>query len=392
MATALGHEIMFKNKAVIVDYDVVTAFGYGVKNFMSNLMLGNSAIRQIQRFNTDKFLSQNGAECPGISPNSETTSFMQLYSKLLTEKEINIPVDSDIIIATTTGEIELLEHAVISGNDSYQTSSLQNLIPKLKQKFKISGDGEIISSACASSSIAVAKASYLIASGKSDSVLVTAADSLSEFVFSGFSSLMAISPICARPFDKNRNGISIGEGAGYMLFMSQKRAIKENRTVIAEVLGWGSSSDAFHLTAPDEKGIGLISAIKKTLLKANMTLSEVSAISAHGTGTLFNDAMEISALTSLFNEYKVKKPIYGIKGACGHTMGFAGLLESIAAIETLQNSVIPPTVNLLAPEETIADVISNNPVRIEGRNKCILTLNSGFGGINSALLFAKSCY
>lgn len=380
---------MLKNQIAIVDYDVVTAFGYGVKTLMSNLLQCNSAVKKIKRFSTNNFLSQNGAECPGIYPNPKITNFMQLYSCLINGKNIRIPNASDIIIATTTGEIELLEHSVISGNDNYQSASFSNLIPKLKDMFEISGNAEIISSACASSSIAIAKASYMIASGKSDSILVTAADSLSEFVFSGFSSLMAISPTLARPFDKNRNGISIGEGAGYMLFMSKERAIKEGRTVIAEVLGWGSSSDAFHLTAPDEKGTGLITAIKAVLHKAEVNFNDISAISAHGTGTLFNDAMEIAALTSLFHEHDVKKPIYGIKGACGHTMGFAGLLEAVAAVESLQKSSIPPTVNLLEPEDIVADVISNKPIEIKSRNSSILTLNSGFGGINSALLFAK---
>jgi 3-oxoacyl-[acyl-carrier-protein] synthase II len=212
---------------------------------------------------------------------------------------------------------------------------------------------------------------------------VVACDGVSEFIFSGFSSLMAMDPMPARPFDKDRAGLNVGEAAAYALLMSEERARLEDRPVLGTVLGWGLSDDANHMTGPSRESEGLILAVTKALSAAGIAPEDIGCIAAHGTGTVFNDSMEMRAFRAVFHDRA--RPVYSVKGGIGHTMGAAGLVETIVAMNALRARAIPPTVNLSTPDADAAGWVSDKrqPVR---ENSCALVTNAGFSGVNTALV------
>ncbi len=199
---------------------------------------------------------------------------------------------------------------------------------------------------------------------------------------SGFSSLMALDKIAARPFDKDRSGLSLGEAASYALLMSEARAKKEKREIMGEIKGWGLSDDANHMTGPSRTSEGLIMAIGKALRSADVGDADISFISAHGTGTVYNDAMEMQAFSAIFGK---EIPAYSVKGAIGHTLGSAGLVEMIIALIALREKTVPPTVNLKTADDDAKGWVSNKKHELANSNIALVT-NAGFSGINAALV------
>jgi 3-oxoacyl-[acyl-carrier-protein] synthase II len=243
----------------------------------------------------------------------------------------------------------------------------------------------VVCAACASSSAAVAQGAAMIREGDRDCVLVVACDNVSEFVAAGFSSLMALDKDMARPFDQNRRGLSLGEAAAFILLMSDARASREDRPVLARISGWGLTSDANHITGPSRDGSGLALALRRALRSANVSAEEVGSISAHGTGTVYNDSMEMKAFKSIFKRSAL--PTYSLKGGIGHTMGTAGLVDIIVAVETLREGVLPPTVNLREVDEEAAGWASPDPCACD--TGVTVSTNSGFGGINCAVVLSR---
>jgi 3-oxoacyl-[acyl-carrier-protein] synthase II len=196
---------------------------------------------------------------------------------------------------------------------------------------------------------------------------------------------MALDEDMAHPFDKNRSGMSLGEAAAFVLLMSDVRASREKRPVLAEVLGWGLTGDANHITGPARDGSGLALAVRKALQSAEITGDEVGSISAHGTGTVYNDSMEMKAFKSVLAGRNV--PTYSLKGGIGHTMGTAGLMDIIVAIKALLERIVPPTVNLRDVDDEAAGWASPDPCGCD--DPVTVSTNSGFGGINCAVVLKR---
>ena len=280
---------MSEIKAVVTDYDLVTAYGEGIQPCWEGIFSNRSSISKVNRFSTKSFQSVNAATVAELKYLGDNSLVIQMLSALLKRNKGLIPADSLLILATTTGEIDILEKQVLEGAADAKESRFSFLLEKVKALTEIKEEGIIISSACASSSAAIGFASNLIQNGKHDCVLVVAADAVTEFVFSGFSSLMALDPGKAKPFDKNRAGLSLGEGAGFILLMSEERAKKEFKKILGEVAGWAVAGDANHMTGPSRDGSGLSLAIQKAMKKAGVSSGDVGCISSHGTGTVYND-------------------------------------------------------------------------------------------------------
>jgi 3-oxoacyl-[acyl-carrier-protein] synthase II len=349
-------------------------------------MSGMTAIRPIERFSTSNLHTKNAATVPGLKESRSKSLIMQMLTPLISKIAPKLPNDLFVILATTTGEIEFLQRHLYGRKTDTKKSLPGNLLKKVISLSGTCGSGMVISAACASSSAAVSKAASMIRNRELDSVLVVACDCVSEFVTAGFSSLMALDPDKAKPFDKNRNGLSLGEAAGYMLLMSEKRAAKEKRPAIGEIAGWGLTNDANHITGPSKDGSGLSKAIDNALNSAGVSQNEIGSISAHGTGTVFNDSMEIRAIKKVFG--KSPLPVYSVKGGTGHTLGAAGLLEIILSFTALDSKVVPPTVNLNDTDSEAEGWVASSPQSFE--KTVTLSTNSGFGGINSALVLKKA--
>jgi 3-oxoacyl-(acyl-carrier-protein) synthase len=289
-----------------------------------------------------------------------------------------------LMLASTKGEIDLLEQNILEGRGSETDCTLDRLLARLVNMAGVRGESLVISAACTSSSAAVGSAAARIRAGETEAVLVVACDSVTEFIFSGFSSLMAMDPGPARPFDRSRAGLSVGEAAAYALLMSEDRARRENRHALGTVDGWGMSDDANHMTGPSRESEGLILAITKALESAGATAQDIGFIGAHGTGTVYNDAMEMRAFQAVF---KSPVPLYSIKGGIGHTMGAAGLVEMLLALRALREHRVPGTVNLQEADRDAHGWVSGQAQPI-GRGGIALTSNAGFSGINTALVLS----
>lgn len=370
-------------KAVVVETDILTPFGPGIDACWDALLANRTSLSPVTRFATKAFYSDYGGTVSGLQYDGETSLVMQMLVRLFDGAGTKIPGDAKLLLATIKGEIDLLEKSIISGSGDATESSLNNLLRKVIDLAGTTGGGMVVSAACTSSSAAAARAAAMIRRGETECVLVVACDSVTEFIFSGFSSLMALDKIPARPFDKNRAGLTVGEAAGYMLIMSEERALREQRTIVGEIAGWGLSDDANHMTGPSRESEGLIRAIYTAMDSAGISAGQVGFISAHGTGTPFNDEMEMRAFRSVFKERKV--PVYSIKGGIGHTMGAAGLVEMVIAQRAQRENVVPPTVNLKEADEDAMGWVADRRQAILP-NSIALVTNAGFSGINTALV------
>jgi len=373
-------------RALVVASDVITPYGMGIDVCWQGIMSGRTAISPVTRFNTSAFQSSVAATVSGLEYRGRESLVMQMFGALFQQNNAAIPEDAKLVLATTKGEIDFLEKSVLEGSGDAAESVISRLLEKVAVLTGARGAGMVVSAACTSSAAAAARAAAMIRNGHADCVLVVACDGVTEFIFSGFSSLMALDKAPARPFDKNRAGLSIGEAAAFALVMSEDRALRENRRVLGEISGWGLSDDANHMTGPSRESKGLILAVTKALASAGKSAEDIGFIAAHGTGTVYNDAMEMRAFHEVFRNGAV--PLYSLKGGIGHTMGAAGLVEMIMALRSLREGIVLPTVNMKEPDADALGWVSDIK-RPAGRGRKALVTNAGFSGVNTALVLTK---
>ena len=366
--------------AVIADYGVVTAYGRGTNALCDGLMSGRSAIGRCHGIGTAFLGNLNVGSVPLESDDTSSSRVIRLLEELFADKTPVAPPDSALIVATTTGEVDLLETAVSEKRDA-RCAALSALLPKVRRLAGVEGSGMIVSCACASSTAALTYAASMLRDRRAEVVVLVGVDCLSEFVLSGFASLMALDEGIARPFDRDRAGLSVGEAAGYVVLMSAERATREGIVEKGIVRGGAMTNDANHMTGPSRDGGGLATAIRKALIVSDRDPESVAFVAAHGTGTVYNDAMEMKALRTVFSACV---PTFSLKGAIGHTMGNAGLAQAIVALECLHSGAIPPTVGLSHPDDAARGWVSPCSQKVDGN--IAVVANAGFGGVNAAVV------
>lgn len=371
-------------RAIAVGFDLVSALGPDATTTWEALVAGGSGVRPFTRFPAVPARPTSAAFVDGLDPGRRDSLVVQMLRPVLARHRAAIPRDSQLLVATTNGEIEHLERALAGEPAAAEDSVPTVLAAKVQALAGLDRPGIVVSAACASSTVAIAEGAAMIRAGEVGSVLVVACDHLSEFVAAGFRALGALAPDRARPFDRGRRGLTLGEAAGFLLLMDARRARTESRPFHAEVAGYGASSDADHITAPSASGHGLATAIRKALVTASIDAADIGSICAHGTGTRTNDAMEMQAFAGVFDE---PVPTYSVKGALGHTMGTAGLVDAIVAIQSVKAGVVPPTAGLLEPDEDAVEWVSAR--RRRAASAIALSTNSGFGGVNCALVLRR---
>lgn len=370
--------------AIIADAVAVTALGQTLSQSWRNLCAGKSAIRSIQRFDTAAYQSRVGAAADYPHKDTYRSRIFSLINLVLDQLG-PVPADTMVLTATTKAGIDNLERSQKGERVALSDIRLAAVAEMVTERLNLSATGGNVSAACASSTLAISLGASWIRNGSADVVLVVCVDLLSEFVFSGFSALGALSAQACQPFDRHRRGLSLGEGAAALLLMSNERVRCEQRDVLGEVVGWGATNDAVHITAPDRHGAGLASAILTALQTANLTVEEIRAVSAHGTGTVYNDAMELTALQQISGDRSI--PAHSVKGAIGHTLGAAGGIEVALGLCSLKEQKLPPTVGLVTPDPQALGWVADTPTAFEGTH--LLSMNSGFGGINAALILKR---
>jgi 3-oxoacyl-[acyl-carrier-protein] synthase-1 len=311
------------------------------------------------------------------------TKFEQLLIASISNALENSGIDTSdkktiLIVSSTKGNISLLETETL--NPSLQKKIAMHTSAKLvAEYFGFVNQPLVISNACISGLLAILVGKRLIQSGQYENAVIAGADVISKFVLSGFQSFQAISDEPCKPFDQARSGISLGEGAGTLILSSQKKYAGG-----IKVIGGSVNNDANHISGPSRTGEELAMVINKSLHEANIPASEIDFISAHGTATLYNDEMEAKAIT-LAGLQSV--PVNSLKGYYGHTLGAAGLIESIISIHSLKENLVLPTKGFRQPGVTKPLNICSSLLHGSLQN-CLKTA-SGFGGCNAAVVFGK---
>lgn len=366
----------------VVDMGCVTALGGDADAVWQGLCDGQSGLAPVERFATDAYVTKLAACIPALDAEGPCSRLDTLVEMLF--EGVQVPPDCHLLTASTKAGIDQLERATRGQGESLNRLLGYQVADHVASVLNIAGPRQNVSAACASATVALALAGARIAGNQAEAVLVCGLEVVSEFVFSGFSALKALSPTACRPFDGARDGLNLGEGGAYLLLMSEERCRREGRSSLGILRGWGIAGDASHITAPSREGEGLVLAVRQALQQAQASREEIGAISAHGTGSVYNDAMELTAFDKVFEN---PRPLHSVKGATGHTMGASGAIETLVGLRSLQVGFIPPTVGLRQPDASAGAWVSARSQTLQGG--LLLNANSGFGGINAAVILAQ---
>ncbi|WP_449400316.1 beta-ketoacyl synthase N-terminal-like domain-containing protein [Chryseobacterium wanjuense] len=375
-----------RKEIYITDYNCVTPLGFDVSSNWNALLKGKSgvALHKIIENQEPFYASMIDSEKldKEFNKNFNNQNFTRLEKmfllslKPLVEKH-QISDETAFILSTTKGNISLLKNQDTLPEGVY----LSNLAQKIADFFGFKTKPIVVSNACVSGVMAIAVAKNMIQAGKYKDAFVIAGDEISEFVVSGFNSFQAIGTEICRPYDKNRDGINIGEAAAAVYITSE---LNQNEKFSFKVLGDSAINDANHISGTSRTGDGLFASIKNAMTEANIPVEKIDFISAHGTATIYNDEMEAIA----FNRMELQNvPLNSMKGYYGHCLGASGLLESIISMESARNNILIPSKNFeeTGTSQSLNIIKENQPAEI----KYILKTASGFGGCNAAIVLEK---
>ncbi len=239
--------------------------------------------------------------------------------------------------------------------------------------------------ACSSSANALGIAADFIQDGRADALLAGGTDAHCKMTYAGFNALQALAPDVCRPFDRRRAGLSLGEGAAMFVLEEERHARRRGANVVAELAGYGTSADAYHMTAPDPEGRGAVVAMQRALAEARLAPNDIDYVNAHGTGTSQNDPIETRAIKAVFGAHARRLAVSSTKSQAGHCLGAAGAIEILATVLALRHGFLPPTVNLEEPDpECDLDYV---PRQARARELRAAVSNSyGFGGNNTSVV------
>ncbi|MBN2484149.1 MAG: beta-ketoacyl-[acyl-carrier-protein] synthase family protein [Candidatus Omnitrophica bacterium] len=396
-------------QVVVTGLGVISPIGTGKKLFWANLIKGTSGVDKVTLFDTSTFNRHYGGEVKDFSAerfiSPEMIPFVGRASQFaiaatefalkdasLTQKSIQKNKNA-IIIGTTMAEASVIDFSggmFIKKEWDKITSKLivNSFAPSIPRNvghfLKIKGENVLIPNACAAGNYALSYGYDLIRQGKIDYAIVGGAEALSRVAFQGFQRLYAMGLDVCTPFDKERKGMILGEGAGILILESLEHARARHAHMYAEVLGYGLSCDAHHMTIPKKEGVR--KAMSKALINSGLSPKDIDYISAHGTGTQANDKNESAAINEVFENRRV--PVSSIKSMLGHTMGAASAIESITCCMALEHQVVPPTMNYQTPDpECDIDCVPNKSRKME----LTKVLNNGiaFGGNNCCVVLGK---
>jgi 3-oxoacyl-[acyl-carrier-protein] synthase II len=300
-----------------------------------------------------------------------------------------------IAIGTTLGEPNFLERMssapLVADSRWAQVTGFpaSAIAESLATVLALAGPVITLPTACAAGNYAVADALELLRSGAAQVMLAGGADAFSRSAYLGFARLHAMSPDTCRPFDRERKGLLLGEGAGILVLERAEHARARGAGPLARILGASQSCDGFHITGPHPEGRGAARVMAGALADAELGSDIVDYINAHGTGTLHNDRTESLAIRTVFGRAAERVPVSSIKALTGHTMGAAGAIESVASILALRHQTIPPTWNFETPDpDCPLDVVPNAPRAANLRT--VLNNSYAFGGNNASILFGHA--
>lgn len=413
---------MFKRRRVVITgMGAITPIGIGVQQYWEGLIEGRNGVDLITHFDTTKFDTKFAAEIKNFKAEDyldkkairRLDPFAQfaLVTAVMAMQDSGLnleKIDRDrfgVIYGSGVGGIKTLQEQhflFFNGLDPHKISPF--FIPmmisdiaagQISIRFGLKGPNYATTSACATASHAIADAFFLIQRGSTDLMMCGGSEAaITEISIGGFNSMRAISTWndrfkeASRPFDKDRNGFVMGEGAGTLILEEYEHALKRGAKIHAEIVGVGLTGDAHHITAPAPGGEGAARSMKEAIRDAGISPEEVEYINAHGTSTELNDINETKAIKSVFGDHAYKLVISSTKSMTGHLLGAAGGIEAIATIFAIENNIVPPTINLTNPDPECD--LNYSPLKPTRRQiRYAISNTFGFGGHNASLLFKK---
>jgi 3-oxoacyl-[acyl-carrier-protein] synthase-1 len=390
-------------KVTITGIGIISAIGFNVHENFQSLKSKTSGIKENTNFfKKEKLLlgqvqktNDELEQQLGVSKPISRTSLLGLVAakEAWAENKPNNLIRTGIISSTSVGGMDKSEYYYNNKLKGEQadislivTHDNGNTTEKIASALGISGYVNTLSTACSSAANAIMLGARLIQQNKLDRVLVGGTDSLTSFTIEGFKSLMIYDDEWVKPFDQNRKGLNLGEGAGFLVLENEKSIQLTKNKALAELVGWSNAADAYHQTASSPDGKGATLAIQQALDQAKLKPEDVSYINAHGTGTPNNDLSESVALKNIF---KAKIPPFSsTKAYTGHTLAASGAIEAVFSVLALQHNVIFPNLNYATPIietqlEPEIEWTTNKQVNV------VLSNSFGFGGNNSTLIFKK---
>jgi 3-oxoacyl-[acyl-carrier-protein] synthase II len=390
-------------RAVITGIGVITAIGRNLQEYWDSLCEGVCGIGEVTIFDTSGYPGKLAAEVKGIDSHRKRLSRCDILGIIAWDEAARdsnfykLSVASERIgVCIGSGAGGLLSGEVFRRQSIKSGKGMPSLLVPfttyaftdlLALKAGTRGLKTTISTACSSSSTAIGIGAEWVRKGRCDIVITGGSESLSETTFAGFNSLRVVDELPCRPFDRERRGISLGEGAAIMLIEEYNAAQRRGAKIYAEVLGYGISSDAYHVTAPEPQGTGILQAIEMAMRNSGCDKGEIQYINAHGTGTPANDLAETNAVKRFFGRSAYNIPISSTKSMIGHCLGAAGAVGAVAAILPLIRGVIPPTASYKNPDPQCDLDYVPEPRRMAV--KTALSLSLAFGGNNTAVVLKK---
>ena len=409
-----------KKRVVITGLGCVTPVGTGKDDFWVNIKSGVSGIDKITRFDYTNYQTQIAGEVKDFTPEDyiskkelkkmdRFTQFAMVASKLaVADSELDLNnIDGNrmgTVIGTGIGGVETIEaqhkNLLEKGNRRVSPFFIPMMIGNMAAgqvaiEFGAKGPSTNICTACASGTNSVGDAFKIIQRGDADIMIAGGTEaSVAEFAVAGFCNMKAMSTNndnpqkASRPFDKDRDGFVMGEGCGILILEELESAIKRNAKIYAEIVGYGMTSDAYHITTPAENGEGAARSMQMAINDAGIELEKIDYINAHGTSTYYNDLYETMAIKSVFGENAKNVSISSTKSMTGHLLGASGAIEAIVCALAIKDNFVPPTINLENPGEGMDLDYTPN----KGKERTInyaLSNSLGFGGHNATIVLKK---
>ncbi len=412
---------MIRRRVVITGVGAITPIGLDVPEFWDGLISGRNGVGPISHFDASKFDTQFAAEVKNFNPDNyfdkKSVKRLDRFSQFaiaasvqaINDSELNLDkIDKDkagVIYGSGIGGLETLQNehwkyfqdrnpGVIS--PFFVPMMIADLAAgQISIRFGLKGPNYATTSACSTASHAISDAYMLIERGAANVMVCGGSEaSITEIGMGGFNAMRALSTWndryleASRPFDKDRNGFVMGEGAGTLVLEELNHALARGAKIYAELAGIGLTADAFHITAPAPGGEGAVRSMKIAIEDAGLLLTDVDYINAHGTSTPHNDINETKAIKTLFGTHAYKLVVNSIKSMTGHLLGAAGAIEAIATVLSINNSIIPPTINLDNPDPE-CDLNYSAKILTKKEINTAISNTFGFGGHNATILFKK---
>ncbi|HQZ83450.1 MAG TPA: beta-ketoacyl-ACP synthase II [Pyrinomonadaceae bacterium] len=409
-----------KRRVVVTGLGLVTAVGNDVPTTWQSLLEGKSGADHIKKFDASKFSVRFACEVKDFDPLSflekkearRMGSFTHFALAASDEavKNSGLVIDESnaemvgTYISSGIGDFWAIEREheklLTLGPDRvspfFIVSAIVNLASgNVSIRHGAKGPNSATATACSAGAHAIGDSFRLIERGDADAMICGGAESaITPMSVAGFASMRALSTrnddpkTASRPFDLERDGFVIGEGAGILVLEELEFAKKRGANILAEIVGYGMSGDAFHVTMPDESGSGAIRVMERALKDAGISPDAIDYINAHGTSTPYNDKFETLAIKKVFGERAYQIPVSSTKSMTGHALGAAGGLEAVFSVKVLNENVVPPTINYTTPDPDCDLDYVPNAAR-EFKADYVLSNNFGFGGTNACLIFKR---